>query len=192
MDRFEITLPSALFPFTREDLPSFEWGGYRMENVFEAIDPSRQQACVELWLLVGAITSPRAAWDRSRQVCYLMWHKDTGELAGLNTLYLDGPTGDTPACFVNRMFIRPDHRRSRLMIVATAATICYAKAELEGRARGVLNINENPKLARPGMRRIFGRLGYQPREPREGKDAWFFEFSRVELRRPPPSGRQDE
>jgi hypothetical protein len=186
MEPFEIVLPSSLFPFRREDLPGFDWGEYRLENVFRRIDPPRQQACVELWIGAGVIPSPKAAWERSQQVCYLLWHRDTGQLAGLNTLYPERPETCDQDCFINRMFIRPEHRRTRLMIVATAATVCYAKTRLatEG-IPGVLNVNENRKLGRPGMRRIFTRLGYRPRGSIHGRDAWYFDFSAVLIRDAP-------
>lgn len=186
MTPFEIVLPSNLFPFRREDLPGFDWGEYRLENVFHRIDPPRQQACVELWIGAGVIPSPKAAWERSRQVCYLLWHRDTGQLAGLNTLYPGRPEPGDKICFINRMFIRPEHRRTRLMIVATAATVCYAGTQLSAEGiPGVLNVNENPKLGRPGMRRVFERLGYRPRSSVNGCEAWFFDFSSVVIREAP-------
>ena len=183
MDTFEIVLPSALFPFSLADLPRFTYGGYELENVFRAITPAQQQACVEVWLRHGVIVAPKTAWDRSAEVCYLMKEAASGQLVGLNTLYPDRLTPDGPRWFFNRMFIEPASRNSRLMIVATAATVCYAKARLASEGLpGVMNVNENPKLARPGMRRIFSRLGYEWQARHIEQDVWCFDFSRVAIR----------
>lgn len=183
MDTLEIVLPSPLFPFTLAELPDFQRGRYRLHNVFRSISPREQQECAELWLRHGVIMSPRAAWERSREVCYLLRECATGRLVGLNTLYPDRVAADGPECLQNRMFIQPESRDSRLMITATAATLCYAKTRLEDDGiQGILNINENPKLGRPGMRRIFSRLGYRWQGQRRGQDIWYFDFPGVRIR----------
>lgn len=176
-EKFDITLPSALFPFTLADLPDFTYGRYRLRNVHGAIGPREQQACVELWLRNGVITSPKAAWERSRQVCYLMHERDTGRLAGVNTLYRDRLTADGPDYLLHRMFIQPEYRDSRLMITATAATLCYAGTRLkDSGVPGVMDIQENPKLGRPGVTRIRCRLGYRHQGQWQGQELWYFDF----------------
>lgn len=182
VERIEITLPSALFPFTLADLPRFKYGRYRLDNVFRRIEPKQQQECVELWLRNGVAGSPKAAWERSREVCYLLSDAESGHLIGLNTLYPDRLAADSPECFFNRMFIEPTCRNSRLMIVATAATVCYARTNLAGEGvPGIVNVNENPKLGRRAMRRVFERLGYKLQGRQAGHDVWYFEFASVSV-----------
>ena len=78
------------------------------------------------------------------------------------------------------MYILPEHRNSRLMITGTAAMLCYAKTHLSERDEiGVINVNENKKLDRPGLQRIFNRLGYQHKEWRDNKEVILFEFDQV-------------
>jgi hypothetical protein len=183
METFEITLPSALFPFTLADLPDFVHGRYRLQNVFRSAGPREQQACVEFWIRGGVLVSPKAAWERSREVCYMLKEDATGRLVGVNSLYPDRAPGGGPTFFQNRMYIHPDFRDSRLMIVATAATLCYAKTRLDGEGiPGIVNVNENAKLARPGMRRIFSRLGYRRLPQEGGRDAWYFDFAHTRIR----------
>jgi hypothetical protein len=182
---FEIILPSPLFPFTLVDLPEFNRGRYRLRNVYRNIDRREQQECVELWLRHGVIISPRAAWERSREACYLLREQETGRLIGLNTLFADRVSEDGPPCLQNRMFIEPEFRGSRLMVSTTAATLCYAKTRLEAEGiQGILNVNENPRLGRRGMRRLFTRLGYQWLDRRHGRDVWFFDFAATRIREP--------
>jgi len=183
MDTFEITLPSSLFPFRLIDVPQFTYGPYRLDNVFRSINSQQRQACVELWLRNGAVASPTMAWERSRQVCYLMTENAGNRLVGVNTLYPDRLVADGPRFWFNRMFIEPQHRSSRLMIVGTAAMLCYARTQLSSEGiPGVLNVNENPKLGRRGMRRIFSRLGYRCQGEQNGQDVWYFEFSSIIIR----------
>jgi len=66
------------------------------------------------------------------------------------------------------------------MITGTAAMLCYAKYFLSDRGiPGIINVNENQKLSRSGMQRIFSRLGYQHYGWQNDKEVIFFEFDRV-------------
>lgn len=177
----EIFLPSALFPFTLSDLPCFSYGEFRLENVFGKTTDGQRQAAEQIWTESG-ITTPAIARERSAQICYLMTEIDGGRLIGVNTLYRDRLVADGPECFFNRMFILPGHRHSRLMIVGTAATLFFALTRLAGEGLpGIVNENVNPKLARPGMRRIFERLGYRYMGRYDNREVWYFDFAGVRL-----------
>ena len=179
---FEISLPSPLFEFCLSDLDKLEYGDYTLENVFGSISDDQRRACVELWLRNRVIPTEQAAWERSLQVCYFISKTSTGELVGVNTLY-EGLLGEQgPLVYFNRMFLAPEYRNSRLMIRTTAMMLCYAKTRLaDGNHKGVININENLKLARPGMQRIFERLGYANLGFVNSKQVWFFEFDQVKI-----------
>ena len=101
---------------------------------------------------------------------------------GVNTLYQGKVVEHGPTRFLNRMFIDPQHRNSRLMIVGTGMMLCFAKTQLADRDVGaVVNVNENVKLMRPGSRAIFERLGYQSQGLHNGQEVWLFEFNRIEI-----------
>lgn len=175
-----IPLPSELYPFRLADLSAFQYEGFVLENVFESITPEQQQACVEMWLRNQVLPSEQAALARSNEVCYYIYHAANGKLIGVNTLYTGSITVGGPTFYLNRMFIDPYFRNSRLMIIGTAMMLCFAKTQLASRGLpGVVNVNENRKLSRPGMQRIFQRLGYQQLGWQQGNEVLFFEFDRV-------------
>ena len=178
----DIELPSALFPFDSTEVLNFSYGRYRLKNVFGRISNGDIERVTGLWARYRVLPSPEMADARVREVCYLMEESETGELVGVNTLYPEAMVQGGPRFFKNRMFIAPPHRRSRLMITATAATLVYGKLHLaEQGLPGILNINENRKLGEPGMKRIFQRLGYRLIGQVKGQDVWLFPFSATRL-----------
>lgn len=160
----------------------YQRGPYTLTNVFESISEQQREACVDIWLRNKVMPNREAAWQRSAQVCYFITETASRELVGVNTLYKGKVVENGPTRFLNRMFIDPQHRNSRLMITGTAMMLCFAKTQLADRGiSGVVNVNENAKLSRPGMRDIFQRLGYQSRGFHNGQEVWFFEFARIQL-----------
>jgi len=179
-DQITISLPSSLYPFQLTDLMSFEYERYTLQNVFTRITDSQREACVQLWLRNGVLPSQEAAWARTEQICYFITDTSSKELVGVNTLYQDRLQPSGPMFWMNRMFIDPQHRSGRLMITGTALMLCYARRSLSNQGpRGVVNINENRKLSRPGMARIFQRLGYQQIGRQHGNEILLFDFDRV-------------
>jgi hypothetical protein len=176
-NQFEIILPSARFPFRLADLLRCNYGPYTLQNVFRTITKEQQRACVELWIRNQALSSEIAAWIRSEEVCYFITETATGNLVGMNTLYIDHLSAPDGRYLFYRMFIDPLFRNSRLMIVGTAMAACYAKIHLaKYGVLGVVNVNENPKLARRGLATVFSRLGYQVIDQQDGHDSWLFLF----------------
>ncbi len=177
-----IQTPSALFPFSKDDIVKFETATFCLENVYKKIDDVQRQACVDLWLQNRVITSEQAAWERSEQVCYYITEKLTGKLIGVNTLYVDKIGSESQDYYFYRMFISPEFRGSRLMVTATALTLYFAKNELSNYGPlGVVNVNENRKLARTGTRKLFSNLGYRYVGEFAGQDVWLFDFARVQF-----------
>lgn len=176
----DIKLGEGLYPFNVDDLAQFDYDQYRLINVFGKITAQQQRACIEMWARAGVLSSPREAQRRARQVCYLIQHRDSEKVIGVSTLYLDAALGDDELFYANRMFIEEEHRSSRLMITGTAMMNCYAKKMLsDNGVRGVININENTKLSRPGMQRIFKRLGYRHLLSTNNADVILFDFNTV-------------
>ena len=178
----KIVLPSALLPFRVDQLMQFDYRSFRLTNVFESIDEQQRKACVEMWLRHGVIQDEQSARDRSKEVCYFITERESGELAGVNTLYAGQLVSDGPQVFINRMFIDPKHRSTRLMLIGTGMMVCFARLHLADRGMvGVANVNENRKLSRGGARALFGRLGYQSRGFLQGQEVMRFDFDRVEV-----------
>ncbi len=179
-EKVTITLGNDLHPFQINDLDNFSFQDYRLENVFENINQNQQQACVDMWMQHQVIASEELAWRRSEQICYIFTHAKSGKVIGVNTLYESKLAHSNEHYFFNRMYITPEHRNTRLMITGTAAMLCYAKYFLSDRGiPGIINVNENQKLSRSGMQRIFSRLGYQHYGWQNDKEVIFFEFDRV-------------
>jgi len=175
-----IKLPSALFPFALNQLEQFQFGDYLLTNVFENVTPEVADACIHLWRRNRVIPTNDAARTRTKEVCYCITDQNSGKVIGVNTLYRAQLGPDSREFWLNRMFIDPAHRDTRLMIVGTAMMLCFAKTELEQRGLpGVVNINENRKLSRPGMQRIFSRLGYRPIGWQNGNEVILFRFADV-------------
>lgn len=176
----EISLPSDLYRFRLDDLQEFRFNEFCLINVFERITPQQREACIELWLRNGVMPSREAALKRSDQVCYCITENKTGKLIGVNTLYIAGSDDALQNVWLNRMFIDPRYRNTRLMITGTAMMLCFAKTYLADRGlRGVVNVNENRKLSRAGMRKIFSRLGYRQVGEQLGNEVIFFDFNNI-------------
>ncbi|MFT6005756.1 MAG: pimeloyl-[acyl-carrier protein] synthase [Pseudoalteromonas tetraodonis] len=177
----KIKLGEGLYPFGLDDLAQFDYDQYRLINVFGKISVDQQQACIAMWSRAGVKLSAQEAQKRALQVCYLIQQRSSEKIVGVSTLYLDTSLGDDELFYANRMFIEVEHRSSRLMITGTAMLICYAKQALANKAiRGIININENTKLSRPGMQRIFQRLGYRYFTQQNAAEVILFEFDQVE------------
>ncbi|MEO0369538.1 MAG: hypothetical protein AAF197_12280 [Pseudomonadota bacterium] len=177
-----LQVPSELFPFTIDQLDQLAFEQYLLTNVFEKITVEQRDACVELWLRNRVLPSEEAAIKRSQQICYHLTNRDSGKTIGVNTLYRGFVTNEMPEVWLNRMFIDPLYRNTRLMIVGTSMMLCFAKLHLSDRGLpGVVNINENRKLSRPGAQRVFHRLGYRRIGWQNNNEVIMFRFNDIEL-----------
>jgi cytochrome P450 len=177
-----IALPSERYPFIIKDLPRFTQKGYLFENVYQKITDEQRHACVNFWIDNGAISNRDAAWNRSKEICYMIYHSESGQLIGVNTLYTDTLTKDGETFFFNRMFMATDHRHLSLSTTGTALMLCFAKTHLSHKGvRGIINVNENRKLSGPALQRLFSRLGYKRVGWQDENEVIFFEFSRIEF-----------
>ncbi len=180
-------LPHPLYPFRLTELADFRYGPYRLVNVFRRITEEQRQACVRMWLEANALPTEEIAWQRSLEVCYLLLHAEGGELAGVNTAYVDRYPPQNAPYFFNRMFIRPAHRASRLMIAGTAAAVCSLRMHHANEGiRGLVNVNENPKLHVSSIQRIFAGGGYRLDGMAGGKETWRLEFESIRFADRPP------
>ena len=179
-EKITLKFGSGLYPFQPQELMCTKFGDYQLENVFESISDDQRHACVKMWMKHNVLPTKEMAWKRSKQVCYIFSDLKTGDIIGVNTLYQDQLTSSSKQFFFNRMYILPEYRNSRLMIRGTAAMLCFAKHNLSNRGvAGVVNVNENSKLDRPGLQSIFNRLGYRHFGWQGEKEIILFEFDRI-------------
>lgn len=177
----KIFLPSSLYPFTLADIQKLKYGDFTLQNVFGVMTEEQRHACVNMWLRNNVLPSEQVAWQRTEQVCYFITESSTGKLVGVNTLYIDYLEQGGQAFYMNRMFIDPLYRSGRLMVTGTALMLCYAKSALAAQGLpGVINVNENRKLSRPGMAKIFQRLGYRKIGEQFGNEILLFEFANID------------
>ena len=111
-----------------------------------------------------------------------MRREDSGELAGVSSVSL-ARTADGRVYYAYRMFLRPADRVPYLMWAVIAATRDFLQGYAHPQARplGLLHINENPKLMRPGTRRFFLRHGYRYLGANGlGQDLWLAEFAQAD------------
>lgn len=180
--QIKIDVPSSLYNFDINDLTNIVYGDYQLTNVFGTATDDQRHAIVDMWMRHKVLPSKQHAWQRSKEVCYLITERESGDVVGVNTLYLDKLEHRAEEYYFNRMYILPEHRVSRLMVVGTAAMLCFAKLHLSNQGvAGVVNVNENTKLNRTGSRRIFDRLGYRHYGWDNNKEVILFEFKNIQF-----------
>jgi len=161
------------------DIPvTLRFKNYRLENVYFNTTAEQRAAVTAFWLREKAIADPREAERRAHEVVFMVYRDDTHELAGVSTVGLQR-LGDGRVYYAYRMFLREQDRAHYLMWSVIAATFDFLREfqHPEVRPLGVLHINENPKLMRPGVRRFFARHGYRYLgQAPGGQDVWLAEF----------------
>lgn len=154
-----------------------QFGAYRLENVHLKASAAQRAEAAAFWIEQRALRNPGEATRRSAELVYLVRRPD-GALAGMSTVGLRvGPDGRL--YYVYRMFLRREDRTPYLMRAVTNASrdFLHGFPHPHGPVAGMLIVAENRKLMRPGIRRYFGRHGYQyhGKTPR-GLDLWLAPF----------------
>jgi hypothetical protein len=151
---------------------------YLLENVYLRTTKAQRAEIIALWHEKGAISDPAEAKRRSSEAVFLV-RTALGELAGLSTVgFLR--VKDGRIFYAYRMFLREQDRVPYLMVAVIRATRDFLRTfqhpELE--PAGMIHINENSRLMRPGIRKLFERYGYRYwGETPLGEDVWAFEFN---------------
>lgn len=156
---------------------SFDYHGYTVYNVYQAIPPELRDEIVEMWVRNQALPNREVALQRVDQVALAIRNPE-GQMAGVSTVYPGDFQQRGNPYFFYRMFIQPVDRVPGLMRFITLQT-CYLMRDrhVAGGPQGVIIVTENQKLMRPGMKRMFERNRYEyfGRDPR-GYDVWRFPF----------------
>jgi len=152
---------------------------YIIEPVYQNLTKSVRNEIIVFWLENGALQDIHEAKRRVDEVV-LTARNPNCELVGISTVYA-GSFGDDDATYLcYRMFIRSHDRVPGLMQQITQGTRYFfnANPSLQGKACGMILCTENPKLMRPGMKRLFERSvwDYQGTDSR-GLDVWRYLFT---------------
>lgn len=151
----------------------YEYHGYTIDNVYQAVSDGLRAEIVDMWLNNKIIPSRGMALRRVDQV-FLSIRNPAGQLAGVATVYVDDFQQRGDSYYFFRMFIQPHDRIPGLMRFSAVLTRDLLRARHKpGGPQGIVHVNENQKLMRPGMRRMFERNGYEymGRTPK-GNDVW--------------------
>jgi peroxiredoxin len=162
----------------QQEVPDIRFKDYLLQNVYLRTTQAQRSEIIRLWHEEGAISDPAEAKQRAEEAVFLV-RTASGELAGLSTVGLvrarDGRT-----FYAYQMFLRKQDRVSYLMLAVVLATRDFLRTFRHPTTEpaGILHVNENAKLMRPGMRKLFERHGYSYwGVTAEGEDVWAVEFS---------------
>jgi hypothetical protein len=150
---------------------------YHFENVYLRTTEAQRCEILDLWRNEAVEMNPGDAERASREAVYLVRNR-SGELAGVSTVALIR-LKDERRFYSCNLFIRPQDRVPYLMITVCDATRDFLRnfRHPVSQPAGMLNINENPRLARPGVRKLFERHGYRYwGQTSRGEDVWITEF----------------
>jgi hypothetical protein len=161
---------------------------YLLENVYLRTTRAERSEIIALWRDEDALDDHADAKRRSREAVFLV-RNASGELAGVSTVGFvrikDG------RIFYNyRMFLRTRDRVPNLMtgVVLASREFLRTFQHPELQPDGLLHINENPKLMRPGARRVFERIGYRYwGKTSQDEDVWAMEFDQPVRDTNPPA-----
>ena len=157
---------------------SLHFRDYLLENVYLRVTEAQRCEILVLWSGEGAGIQGPNAERSSREAVYLV-RAPSGELAGVSTVALVRLKGGQ-RFYSMSLLLRKRDRVPYLMVAVCNATRDFLRNFKHPIAQpaGILNINENAKLMRPGMRRIFERNGYQYwGQTARGEDVWATVFN---------------
>lgn len=150
---------------------------YVLENVYLRTTEAQRLEMLELWRSEESGLEGPGAERSSREAVYMV-RAPSGQLAGVSTVALIR-LKDGRRFYSCSLFLRPRDRVPYLMINVCDATRDFLRTFKHPVAQpdGMLNINENPRLARPGVRKLFARHGYKYwGQTARGEDVWITEF----------------
>ncbi|MCS3904527.1 hypothetical protein J2T55_002566 [Methylohalomonas lacus] len=155
----------------------FDYHGYLIQNVFQAIPDDVGAEIIDLWLRNRAVAGRQVAEQRVNQVVLTIRNPEK-RLVGVSTVYIGDFLRPGQRYYFYRMFIQPGDRRPGLMRCVSLRTRDLLKQQNPPDGpKGLIIVTENQKLMRPGMKRMFERNGYEylGRGPR-GNDLWRYQF----------------
>lgn len=151
--------------------------GYRIDTVLGRVGPALRDELVGMWVGEGVLAPPQALARVDEVV--VVARGPEGEIAGVNTAYVDRPANLPVAYWFYRTFVRPSHRSAWGVPGAMFAQAISALREHPhaDRPRGIVAIVENVRLMRESAHEEIARLGLHRlgRDP-AGRDVWCLNF----------------
>src|SRR5262245_21255650 len=152
---------------------------YSLENIYLRTTPAQRAEIIALWQEQQAISDCAETIRRSKEAVFLV-RAAFGRLVGLSTAgFVRVPDGRI--FYAYRMFLHQQHRVPYLMVTVILATRDFLRTFQHPKLQpaGMLHVNENPRLMRPGIRKLFQRHGYRywGKTP-HSEDIWAVEFCR--------------
>ena len=134
---------------------------YLLENVYLRTTETQRSEILALWRDEGAGILGADAQRSSHEAVFLV-RSAAGELAGVSNVALVR-LKDGKRYYSYSMFLRKRDRVPYLMINVLDATRDFLRHFKHPVAQpaGLLSISENPRLMRPGARRVLERHGYR-------------------------------
>ena len=157
---------------------NLRFGNYLLENVYLRTTERQRAEILELWRAEQVGLAGADAERSSREAVFLV-RTHSGELAGASNAALVR-LKDGRRFYSLTLFLRKADRVPYLMVAVCDATRDFLRSFKHpvSQPAGMLNINENPKLMRPGMRKIFARHGYRLwGQTARGEDVWVTLFA---------------
>jgi hypothetical protein len=162
---------------------------YHLENVYLCTTEAQRLEMLALWRNERAGLEGANAERSSREAVFLV-RAGSGELAGVSTVALvrlkDGRRFYSMSLYLRKQ----DQAVPYLGITVCDATRDFLRKFKHPVAQpaGVLNVNENPRLMKPGVRKLFRRHGYQYwGQTANGEDVWVTEFDEAKQASMSPS-----
>jgi hypothetical protein len=130
---------------------------------FGETNPELRARLIRFWMENGAIPDPYVAWRRTFEVGCIVTNKN-GDIVGVNSIYADQLTSDSPSYWLYRAFTRPDSRLNGLtprLFHLTYEELKSSYATEAGSPVGIAMIIENLKLDTRAGSRILQRAGLE-------------------------------
>lgn len=156
---------------------TWDCADYRIEYIYQHSRPQQQSDIIDFWERNNALPPDSDAQQRVREVV-LVASNGNGEIVGVNTVFTGRFTAGGPLLFFYRQFIQPADRVSGMMrVMLGKAWETLRDCSLQDKPVGVVFVSENPKLMRPGVVALLGRLGWHMtgQTPRQ-QDIWRKDF----------------
>jgi hypothetical protein len=152
--------------------------GYRLVPVYGRVGAELRRGIERMWVDEGALTLEAAVRRVDEVVVAIL--APAGEVAGVNTAYVQRLAGGSDAWYFYRTFVRAAYRgRPAVASAAFVMAVDVLRAAPHPmRPAGLLAVVENPKLANAGPMKRMGRLGLHliGRDKKRGRDVWGARF----------------
>jgi hypothetical protein len=153
---------------------------YRLENIYLRTTQTQRAEILAFWSNSGVLESGEAEF-RGREAVFLV-RAPSNELAGVSDVAVVRVAGRR-RFYAFSLFLRKADRVPYLMITVLDATRDFLSDFTHpiSQPEGLLIVTENPKLMRPGLRKILARHGYRYwGKNGRGEEVWVVEFGELD------------